>query len=260
VLPVHAAAELFPRMSRDELLALGADIKANGLRSPVTIFHADVDRAELLDGISRLDAMEMAGIAIVKDGAIDRDMAECTDVDRNTDPHAYVISVNIHRRRLTAEQRSDLIAKVIEANPEKSDRQIAEMVERDHKTVGKVRAVMEDVGRIPHVATRTDSKGRKQPARKATKRKPTKTVTTNVEALTTTEAAGGPPEPKAAKTVSPKDTALIAFTERVLNLVQRIAKHEAVRFAGTVVKTDDLARLGKFFTELARLKGAEVSS
>ena len=40
-------------------------------------------------------------------------------------------------------------------------------MKRDHKTVGKVRAELEDVGSVPHVETRTDSKGRKQPSRKA---------------------------------------------------------------------------------------------
>jgi hypothetical protein len=61
--------------------------------------------------------------------------------------------------------------------PGKPDRQIAEGLGVDHKTVGAVREGLEERGEIPHVETRRDTKGRKQPARKTkrqsnTKRKP----------------------------------------------------------------------------------------
>jgi DNA-binding transcriptional regulator YhcF (GntR family) len=57
-------------------------------------------------------------------------------------------------------------AEAVKADPGKSDRAIAEKIGVDHKTVAKVRADLEDVGSIPHVDTRTDSKGRQQPATK----------------------------------------------------------------------------------------------
>jgi hypothetical protein len=59
VLRVHPAAELFPSMSTDELRALGEDIKKNGLREGVAIIDD-----QLLDGRSRLDAMETVGIKL----------------------------------------------------------------------------------------------------------------------------------------------------------------------------------------------------
>jgi hypothetical protein len=93
-----------------------------------------------------------------------------THVPDEVDSFAFVLSADIHRRHLTAEQKHELIAKVIEAQPEKSDRQIAKQVRVDHKTVAAVRAKMVDVGRIPHVPTRTDTKGRKQPATKKKRR------------------------------------------------------------------------------------------
>ena len=46
--------------------------------------------------------------------------------------------------------------------------QIAKQTRADHKTVGTVRAELEGRGEIPHVAKVTDTKGRKQPVRKAT--------------------------------------------------------------------------------------------
>ena len=65
VLDVHPAANLFPRMAERELRELGNNIREHGLVSPIAIFKevgTDGVRYSLLDGINRLNAMEMAGI------------------------------------------------------------------------------------------------------------------------------------------------------------------------------------------------------
>jgi hypothetical protein len=181
-LPIHPAAELFPRMPSDELKALSEDIKAHGQQQPIAIIEKarrrpdgtlhvkDPPLQEVLDGISRLDAMEAAGLKIIgKDGLL-AEQIQRTVVDTDEiDPVAFVISVNVHRRHLTAEQKRELIAKLIKATPEKSDRQIAETVKASPTTVGTVRAEMEAKGDVSKLDTRRDSKGRKQPARKAGK-------------------------------------------------------------------------------------------
>ena len=41
-LPIHPAAELFPRMSPDELQALGEDIIKNGLTSPIVVCRQSI--------------------------------------------------------------------------------------------------------------------------------------------------------------------------------------------------------------------------
>jgi len=88
------------------------------------------------------------------------------------DPFAYVISANIRRRHLTADQKRDVIEKLLKATPEKSNRRIAETVKASHNTVQAVRSEMEGRGQIDHVSTRADTKGRKQPASKSKPPKP----------------------------------------------------------------------------------------
>jgi hypothetical protein len=182
-LPVHPAAELFPLMSPDGLRVLGADIIKNGLTSPIALWRAGPgEQAALLDGRNRLDAIESATgcPVIIKRHVLASPsitagdlviVARVIELDHTVDPYAYVISANIHRRHLSVEQRQDLLIKLIARAPEKSDRQIAKEVGVDHKTIAKARAKGVDVGTVPHVSTRIDTKGRKQPAEKKSVKK-----------------------------------------------------------------------------------------
>jgi len=166
----HPLANPFPLMEGAEFDALVADIKANGLRQPIII-----DEGMILDGRNRYRALKA-----LNDPGIDKRTIQ--QVQKGTlvhhyfrtltqlsvdNPAAYVISANIHRRHLTAEQKREVIAKLIAAQPEKSNRQIAKQAKVDHKIVAAVRQGKEGRGEFPHVETRTDTKGRKQPAKKA---------------------------------------------------------------------------------------------
>jgi hypothetical protein len=178
VLPIHPAAELFPGMSEAELAVLGKDIRKHGLTSSIAVWSDGKSPEQLLDGRNRLDAIEIEiGPAIVSPPSVvaGKDFLAVNKVivlDRSVDPYAFVISANIRRRHLTAEQKRDLIAKLIKATPEKSDRQIAETVKASPTTVGTLRAEMEATGDVSKLDTRTDSKGRKQPARKTATKPP----------------------------------------------------------------------------------------
>jgi hypothetical protein len=174
VLPVHPAAEVLPPMSRDEQIALGEDIKANGLTSRIAIIST-TDGCRLLDGRNRLDAMERAGIkfelSLRKNGKWKLEIDDVPiDFARTicAEPYAFVISSNIHRRHLTGEQKRDVIAKLMKATPAKSNRQIAAIVKADDKTVGSVRRKLEATAEIPQL-TKTvgkDGKARKPPTHK----------------------------------------------------------------------------------------------
>ena len=202
-LPIHPAAEMFPLMSPDELRTIGEDIMKNGLRSPIALWRADPKLPlYLLDGRNRLDAIEVATGKPVTIGApslMAGDFLACDKVivlDSRVDPWAYAISANIHRRHLTAEDKRNLIVKLLKANPERSNNATAKIAKVDDKTVGTVRAELERRSEIPNVKARTDTKGRKQPARKqATKKKraaPAPTAPNNSDdVLAVREAAAG---------------------------------------------------------------------
>lgn len=198
VLKIHPAVELFPPLGHDELRALGEDIRKHGLREPVVVIRqyrrregGTMDIREydlvLIDGRNRLDAMEGVGFTLVRDGKLDPMLGHkalglepltggaYAELDDGVDVYAFVISRNIRRRHLTTKQKRDLIAKLIRAEPEKSDRQIAGTVKASPTTVGTVRAEMEAAGDVSKLDTRRDTKGRKQPARKPpSKKKPSK--------------------------------------------------------------------------------------
>jgi DNA-binding Lrp family transcriptional regulator len=86
--------------------------------------------------------------------------------DQGIDPYAFVISANIHRRHLTGYQRDELIAKLLKADPTKSNRRIAKMAKASHPHVAKVREQLEKKGDVETVTTSVDTKGRQQPAKK----------------------------------------------------------------------------------------------
>jgi len=88
-------------MTEVELQALAADIKANGLQQPIAVYFVKDaeghDRELVLDGRNRELACELAGV--------DPDYVEI-----KTDPIAYVLSQNLHRRHLSPSQVAMVVA------------------------------------------------------------------------------------------------------------------------------------------------------
>lgn len=207
VLKVHPAADLFPMMTEAELKVLGADIREHGLTSPIVIWSERGQEPHyLLDGRNRLDAMEALGLRILDDdGGFADEIGQRPDdlypsysrvvrhvsawvcdrrwhdptkspIDqeerwvRDVDPYEYVLSANIHRRHLTADQKRELIAKLLKATPQKSNRQIAETVKTSHHTVEDVRVDLQATGQIAQLSKTIGKDGKARttkPARRA---------------------------------------------------------------------------------------------
>src|SRR5437588_3257177 len=125
---VHPAADLFPIMSDAELDELASDIAKHGLYQAIA-YQGD----ELLDGRNRL-----AAIHRIKDEKRRNDLlgfvASTKRALQVSDPIAYVISANVRRRHLSAEQKRDLIAALLKDNPGRSDRATAQLATASHPT------------------------------------------------------------------------------------------------------------------------------
>lgn len=94
----HPLSAAFPAMPEDEFRALVEDVKANGLREPVTVFEHKV-----LDGWHRWRACQEAGVA-----------CKTVQLPVTKEPMAFVLSRNLHRRHLSASQRAAAIVSCAE--------------------------------------------------------------------------------------------------------------------------------------------------
>lgn len=93
----HPLSAAFPPMTDDEFAELRADIAANGLRNPITVYEDEV-----LDGWHRYCACDQAGVT------------PCFDVFTGEwrDAIRFVVSANVARRHLTPGERADAAAAI----------------------------------------------------------------------------------------------------------------------------------------------------
>jgi hypothetical protein len=129
---IHPLGNLLPSMTVDEFNGLVDDIHRHGQIEPITIYEG-----KILEGRHRYKACKKLRVE------------PKTEPYKGTDPLAYVLSKNLHRRHLTKEQQREVTVQALKANPQKSNREIAKQVKQDHKTVAKVRKEEEHVGTIP---------------------------------------------------------------------------------------------------------------
>jgi hypothetical protein len=228
---VHPAADLFPMMSDADLDALAKDIAENGLLHPIVWF-----RDQLIDGRNRVAAVARITDKKRRDEitAEWRDGKKCIVQMMLPDPLGFVISANLHRRHLTAEQKREMIAKLIKTQPEKSDRQVAEQVKASPSTIGAVRKKLEQTGDVSSLDTRTDTRGRQQPAHKLGSH--ARTITheklAEIRAETPTESDA----PPAVEAIGDRKDALRVLEDTTRFLAQRRADVLAIPIATRIAR------------------------
>jgi N6-adenosine-specific RNA methylase IME4 len=111
LLPIHPLAELFPALEGEAFDALVTDIGQHGVREEIVLFDSAI-----LDGRNRYRAGLLAdaipALPWRDDGALAWPFRRFGDRPGETDPLAWVLSKNLHRRHLTESQRAMVAAKL----------------------------------------------------------------------------------------------------------------------------------------------------
>jgi DNA-binding Lrp family transcriptional regulator len=216
-LPVHPAANKLRPATPEEIQNLAGDLKRHGQHERVVLVRIAGGAEQLLDGRTRLDVQEALGKQVVDaDGKL---TVASRTVDLPNDAAAldYVLSLNLHRRHLSLDDRRKLIKDVLSAAPQKSNRQVAEIIGMSHPAVAVERRKLEATGDVEKFTTSVDTKGRKQPTRKVRKQPATKVKVKPAEVVA------------AATEVGINETVIEAHgpQEGVRRIVQRIKRSRA---------------------------------
>lgn len=149
--------DAFRALNAEEATDLKSSVKAHGVMSPVIADEND----GLIDGIHRVTYAAELGLTKIPVTVLPGlDLAQ---------KRAIADTLNRDRRHLTAEERRRVVAEELKADPEQSDRKIAEKVGVSGHTVAAVREEKESVGEIPQVGKR---QGRDEKSYPATKNPP----------------------------------------------------------------------------------------
>jgi hypothetical protein len=120
----HPMANMFPLLSEEETDRLAKSIKEVGLLEPIVRYEGMI-----LDGRNRFRACErIVPPYELREGI---DIFDLKDVD----PFLYVLSKNIERRHLTAEDKRAIIRELLTRYPDHSSRWIAALAKVSHHTV-----------------------------------------------------------------------------------------------------------------------------
>lgn len=211
--------QTMPPLSSEEYQNLEASILEQGIQVPVIVD----ERGVVIDGHHRERIASEHGLHVpveVREGMTDAQKI------------ALSISLNVNRRQLTREQRREIIAASLKAEPAASNSEHARRTGASDKTVQALRTDLERRSEIPNVEQRTDSLGRQQPAARPTV-KHSETTTTKDEWTAdaeTGEVIDEPPAPAPAAPSKPRRGSLVedAWTAR-RELVITLGRLQAIR-------------------------------
>ena len=121
-----AGFQVMPRLSAEEFAALEADIVENGVRVPITV----AEDGRIVDGHHRDEIARRHGLHCPR----------VTASGSEDELRGLAFSLNVNRRHLSREQKRELIAESLRADPILRDRDHARRCGASPTTVGRVRA------------------------------------------------------------------------------------------------------------------------
>lgn len=142
--------QVMPRLTPDEYAELEQSIRENGVQVPITVGPD----GRIIDGHHRDE------IARKHDLHCPRVTAQGDDQKLRS----LAFSLNLHRRHLTREQKRQIIAESLKADPQLSNREHAKRTGASDPTVGAVRREMEQSGQVQSFSTSIGSDGKSYPA------------------------------------------------------------------------------------------------
>jgi hypothetical protein len=167
-LTAHPLASIFPRMGKEEMTELVADIRKNGMLERITLYEG-----KILDGNNRYVAAGVIGLKLTE--------ANFRQLPDGVDPWDFVVSENIQRRHLSQDQKREVIEALVKADPTKSNRAIAAVAKVDKNTVKTVRDGLEATGEIHQLEETIGKDGKKRKmAKTGTKKKTPKKIEPHV--------------------------------------------------------------------------------
>jgi ParB-like nuclease domain len=135
-LEIHKLAKLVPEASPEEFKTLKESIRLNDIREPIVIFEGMI-----LDGRHRYRAALELGYRLKPS---DFRVFEGT----HEQAKAFVEDVNLARRQLTIDQKSEVARRMISENPTATNRVIARKCGLSHVTIGKLKKEASDAGKV----------------------------------------------------------------------------------------------------------------
>ena len=155
---VHPTAALFPPLKPEPLRELASHIKAHGLSDKVRLWTDSEGNIWVIDGLNRLDALDMIGIT--PDSSTWADYIEMLDCEAEEIPH-LIVGWNIQRRHLKEKEKVQLAVTALKAGEEfdrlyKGPRSVLRSA--DGKVRGSEKSIVGKVAAIAKVDRKTARK------------------------------------------------------------------------------------------------------
>jgi ParB-like chromosome segregation protein Spo0J len=168
---LHVVCNRYRDLTREEFDALCDSISRQGLLQDIWTWRGSDGTVSVIDGKHRLLACQKV--------QVEPRFREWRGPAEQLED--FVDALNRTRRQLTPEDKREIIAKEIQKDPGRSNLQIAKLLGFSDHTVAAVRDELErrsrdanENGQGDKPKMRTDTRGRKQPARKPRRSKPSR--------------------------------------------------------------------------------------